>query len=600
MKWITSLVKRLPASQRWLLLLGVFLVFFFLAAVPPFQKADEDQHFFRTISVARGTFVCPVVDGKLEPSIPQSYAQLPEQAYLSLLAFNNQAKFSWRGFLTNTTHYSEKFKTDTSRSCVLPFLPYVPTAAVLALPVFLNTNAVFVFYLGRLVQSVVGILLWLWAIHSIPKKYRFIPIFMLLIPMVAHQLSSYSKDMLHLSLGMMAFAYWVKLLETKLKSNKSIALFKKEFLYLLLSLIGIILTRPQYLPLLFVALAIVPFSSKNKQLVRWLLAMFVTSFGATLVLLWSSIRFFHLYSVDGSLLRSSISAMQGIDPAFQIKYLVQYPLKMFVVAYQTLHDNGWFYFTSMVGNLGWLDNQIYFILIGGVAGGFVALTYKVAQLKKKFAFWQLFLLTTALTITIGSIFFSFYLYGSSVASPTVQGVQGRYVLVVMPFVILLVSQLYRIKKQFFIGIFSLLLVGGVGLSTFSRYYNFKDHYYQQAAKILDFSTVAPTVSHFKLETIAGRKLRGLILYRKAEVLSDSTYTISIKDESCQTLLTTQVVAFSEWKNNKVTVLMPPITMSDSVICLEVAVFGKQQQSPQDVLGFRREDELPIVDLLYLY
>ena len=94
-------------ENLFVILAGIFgLVTIFL--IPPFQNApDEPTHFFRTWSMANGTFVSQDIDGKYGIKIPQEVALFPERSGFNAFDKNREIFRLNKDFfkeLTNFTH----------------------------------------------------------------------------------------------------------------------------------------------------------------------------------------------------------------------------------------------------------------------------------------------------------------------------------------------------------------------------------------------------------------------------------------------------------------------------------------------------------------
>jgi uncharacterized membrane protein len=642
--WLPKLLSELSAAQRWLLGVGVVLLGMFLLVVPPFQKPDEQTHFFRAIGVAQGNLVCGRDQaGVFQNYIPAYLAQLPDDAYVSHLAFNDEVKFSWKVFLANTSQASEEF-TNTPKACTLPFAMYLPMAVVLAVPVWLQADPVIIFYLGRMAQAVVALGLWLLAVKITPKKLRVIPLLMLVIPMVPHQLSSYSKDALHLSAGIVAVAAWLRLV-SPVKSVQWRPTQKRiwTLVVLMMAVAVVVLSRPQYIAWLLVPLTVLPahvhgkVAKKIKASWKWLLVVglgILVIVGGVVVSLRSEI-----YSTNAHTVGVITPSLSGIFPLVQFKYVLANLDQAAVVANTTIEEYGLFYLVSMVGQLGWLDNKMYWFVVGGVLGGVVAVTAKLWKEVPQLRWWQQLGLVLVVLGTLAGVFGSFYLYGSPVASPVVEAVQGRYFLLMIPLVIVLITQVrWWPQRGLMIGL-SVLLVGSVLAATLNRYYSFDDYYYLATVPQVGLKSLSSEgVWQARLQLEVGKKLRGVslvpVVASGSAVGGESSlvgigdngiagnkpvvlpYQLLVKDGNCAEVKRAVVIDHRRWygggqagsmansggvsglgaRSSKVEVLFPAELVVDSSWCIEVAPYQGLGSGSLDL----ELQSLPTAEVLYVH
>jgi uncharacterized membrane protein len=599
MRWLPKLWLELSLPQKWLLSAGLGLVALFLVVVPPFQKPDEQIHFFRAVGVARGNLVCSKNQQKVfQNYIPAYLAKLPDDAYVSHLAFNDEVKFSWKVFLTNAHHPSAQSgvassMVNTPKACSLPFLMYLPIAAVLMVPVWLQADPVLIFFLGRLTQTAVAVGLWLAAVWLTPKKLRLLPLFLLIIPMVPHQLTSYSKDALHLSAGVVAVATWLRLVEERASKVK-------HHLWLLFSLVAaigvVVLSRPQYGFWLLLPFAVLPapihgqLAKKIKQLWPWVVVAVIGLVG-TLGAIGFSLRS-EMYSSKAQTVGVIAESTTGIYPEVQLQYLITYPAKIATIANETIEQYGIFYLVSMIGQLGWLDNTMYWFVIGGIVGGLVAIGVKVRPTMPILKWWQQTILGAVIVGTLAGIFSSMYLYGTPVASPVVEAVQGRYFLLLLPLIVILAAQ-FRWQRQAWLVLAVLVgLLLSVVVATLIRYYAFEDYYYVHSVPQTVLKTLAQDGVHqARLELEVGKKIRGVVVAQASSTASAelrtpvvAPYLLLLKDGNCRQVRREVVIDHRRWlaPTGQVEVLFPAQLVLDSQVCIELVPYGVKPSSQQQL------------------
>src|SRR5260221_1670638 len=229
----------LTSSLFWLcLVLGIVFVFI----IPPFQKPDETTHFYKAISLASGNLIChKQPNGVFQNLIPKYLADFPVNMFAMHIASSAQNVFPRSLYWTTISETSlDRSLVNEPTSCSLPFFLYLLIGSVLFFPVHWGVNPLVIFYLGRLTHLCVSFLLFYLAIRLAPKHTKLLPLLILSLPIVLLQLSSFSKDALHLSAGVLAFCYLLRFAYEKKKIK-----LKEVVAFLFCTTIAV-LARPQY------------------------------------------------------------------------------------------------------------------------------------------------------------------------------------------------------------------------------------------------------------------------------------------------------------------------------------------------------------------
>ncbi len=446
--WETAAFTKVLAIYAFIL--GILFTFW----IPPFTKPDETSHFFRTISITQGEFICSTKDGVLLLDIPDYLTKYPVTVAKNIDSTNRP--------LIRPTTTAKTVLQQQRVACTLPFLSYISTGIVLAPFVWLHASPEFIFYFGRLLNFFTAFALLFYAFSLTPKKLRLIPASVFLLPMTWHQASSFNKEHLHIGFGLLAICLLLSFL-----SKKSVITYKQIGLFIL-SLFMTIIARPQYAPLILLAYMIPrekihrDFSFferftfwKSKKSIA------VPSVGRLLVIaaviaaIGLSLRL-NFYSVSAEKLGEK-PQYELADADKQLEYLISHPDAWVTLPYYTFLHRGDFLFDSMVGSLGsydiFFDWYVYTILII-----FFGLTVYWSRLfVPEMKYWQLGILTfTILSCSIG-ILLAMYLYATTVANYLITGLQGRYFIVLLPLVLWWVAEL-RARLNRWFDILLLLLV----------------------------------------------------------------------------------------------------------------------------------------------
>jgi uncharacterized membrane protein len=137
------------------------------------------------------------------------------------------------------------------------------------------------------------------------------------------------------------------------------------------------------------------------------------------------------------------SAPEGfnINASQQISYVLDHPWNFIAVSYKTMQVEGDLLLRELVGVFGWIDydfNYVMYYLFTLLAG---IVFFQVAQREVVFLkSGQVAAIFAAIVLTTGALFFSLYAVWSPVGADAISGLQGRYFLGLLPFLIVGVSQ----------------------------------------------------------------------------------------------------------------------------------------------------------------
>lgn len=164
-----------------------------------------------------------------------------------------------------------------------------------------------------------------------------------------------------------------------------------------------------------------------------------------------------------------------VNPMLQAQWMLHNPFSFFIAIINTLTVNN--YFTeSMIGVLGWFNYtyqpivySIYFLIFG------YAIRELLSYKEKILPYYASLLLSFICIATFILPFLAMYLFWTPVGYSMVLGVQGRYFLLIFPFVLLLIHQLYvsigKRKMEVFLMWVIIFFISSQSLMTvYLRYY----------------------------------------------------------------------------------------------------------------------------------
>ncbi len=257
------------------------LIFTFL--VPPFQKPDEDAHFYRSVALSRGQFYC-WVNNKNEKvvSIPRKFYELPQLFHTEEMKFNSDRKFTLNMSDLNkiqSMDSSEMLEVKVPTCNVSYFIGYIPNTIgfLLAAPF---DNLLVKFYFGRVAGFLFFILAFWYSLKIIPKPFHLILYLYGALPMVLHQVTSYSYDVVLLSMVPLVFSFLVKAYAEKTTSIRN-------FWFYHLSIFLLLLAKPISVPLVLLHLLfpVSKISRNKKKLYKLNIIFFVLDIAMNLLFL---------------------------------------------------------------------------------------------------------------------------------------------------------------------------------------------------------------------------------------------------------------------------------------------------------------------------
>lgn len=564
-----KIVPRNLALERALLVYSLMLGLLLTFLVPPFQKADEILHFYKTVSVSRGNLLCTKNEnGVFQNQMPQYLYDFPDQVFARHIAFNPQVPFPphlYASLLQQAVN--TQAMVNESGSCSLPFPLYITTAVGIAPLVFLKANPLIIFYWGRLLSFALAFAVAVYAVYRTPQKLRLLPLFVLSLPMTLHQMGSYSKDALHIAFFLLFFALLLHFLDKKRSvSSKELALF-------FFSLGVTILARPQYAPLAL--LTFLPIRQKFQKLSR---SLRVYSF-FFLVILASSIAWLlskEVYSADASSL-GSILTPSFINPNLQLQYLREFPQMWLSIIDKTLQQQFTFLFEGSIGIFGWLDYNLAWFLYPAYLALATLVAYRLRHEVTALPLNKLFVLGASSIGSILALFLAMYLYASPVAASQVSGLQGRYFIILWPLFLWLLALLYKKFSTRGIALLLSLFILSITYSVWQRYYVFSDYFYAEpAADFLTTNTGGLKVITPLRESVPSQTNIPVAAIRFLPATTDNMVVepqrLQLRSADCSKLLSETIIDASTLQAGELRTVEVPPAQTDATACVSLAPY----------------------------
>ena len=402
---------------------GVLWMFVF----PPLQVPDENVHFLRAYSIAKGQFIPKKVGSGNFAELPVSLEEFEKDSDLQEVASHSENKVN---FLDLKKIYKIKINKEKTKSfelggaAVINPISYIPQSIGIKVGESLNIPLYLLYYLGRIFNFFSWILLVYSAIKISPPKLKNMFFIFSLLPVSLQQAISYSTDALINGFSFLFIAVVFKLyLDDKEKINIK---------YLILLFLGVFFPTSikvvYFLFVIFILLLFKKFDKKRNCLITFFVIFFLT---LAFNIFWSKL---------------SPENPSG-DISLQLDYLKHNPIKYLKTLYITSKISTQFYIESYIGILGWLDTRIPYLLMYSYIILVIVNIYSDNILSKN-DLKAKFMIFIYLILSYIGILTALYIVWSEVGQEYVMGVQGRYFVPVVPLLYILLSKRrIFVKKQ---------------------------------------------------------------------------------------------------------------------------------------------------------
>lgn len=383
----------------------------FLLFTPPGQGPDDLEHFYRAYQVSNGDWLSTRRNNLVGGPLPKD-----------LLVVAQMVPRGRKGRQQKPTDVLEKIHADRSRAqseqtmfvhvpnMALNFpILYLPQASGIAIGKVFSASPVALTYLARFANLLAWVVIVFLAIKTIPMA-KWLMLMVALTPMSLYLATSMSADTLTYGLCFLFVAVVMNLAY----GHTSVGM--KSSLLLLTLCVLVTLSKVVYIaliPLLF----LIPrarFKSNGHYL-----SFIVSCFGltTTMAFLWSRVVLF-LY------LPASLG--ETPDPEAQIGFILSDPFRYLLIFTSTIDSKLENITQQLIGVLGWLDTPLplWFYLMSYTAIGLVSLFDQTSAIRLRFC--AKFIILAVITVGIFLIFTGLYIKWTSVGSPVVMGIQGRY------------------------------------------------------------------------------------------------------------------------------------------------------------------------------
>ena len=412
----------LKEEKAFLLIVPMFCIIMSLV-IPLGRGHDEPVQFYREYGIINGE----ILAGN-KTLIPTVFRNTFEKIYSD----NRLVNKPYLGILEcdeNIDYNATEYKWIATTSIYNP-IQYIGTLPGLLLAKLITKAPIIFMYLGRLSNIIISMILLYNAIKMMPFGKKIL-LLASIIPIAIEGFSTLSSDGFTIAICYFFIAYILNL-----AFNKEIKILSKKH-KIFIGVVSCIVAccKIVYFPLVLLILVIPKekYGGLKEKVKEDILVIFLT---LLINITWLTFGFSILNS------RSGESGMQMVIEA------LKNPIKFGQMILYTINNNMDKYLLSAFGNqLEWGEEifGVPFVI------GFIALTMFITltdeSIKNKLSNKQKIVLGIVIIMIIGLIFCSLYVQWTQTESPEIQGIQGRYLIPIMPILLLLLGDI-RVKSEY--------------------------------------------------------------------------------------------------------------------------------------------------------
>lgn len=401
-------------NLHWLyVILALPLVTISALVVPPFRVPDEQAHFFKAANIAGGRLLESGVDGVANGKVDAGLIEF--ETIMNQHCPGPVTADEWQQ-ASGIKWAKEGHDWDVSGTSRYSPVLYLAPSAGLAIGRVMNLSVLTSFALGRTFNGLAAVAIICAAI-AMSRRGKLFFFALGLLPMAFFMMGSFNQEA-----GIIAISLLCAALITRTLNPSSNDFF-------LLAGCVVVLAGAR-LPLLALGLLLwLPTWRTNKR-IGLKVQFATTAICGLLVYGWCALTL---------RMQGPVRVGPSAAPSIQMIFLREHPLDALAVFWRTVasFDGDWF--QMFVGRLGWLDiplpNAAY------VAAGVMILAAAIVCSLEGGSDWRIRSLTAATFCSaLVLLVFSFFLAWTPVGSPTVQGIQGRYLFGFVPLLAMIFPQ----------------------------------------------------------------------------------------------------------------------------------------------------------------
>lgn len=499
--------------------LGLIFAFF----IPPFQKPDENRHYYQSYAFSQGNFTCKTDNnGQVYLPVPASVYTLPNKLKVNEIAHTPAIKFFRSQFNWFLLPKDDPIIQVTDW-CSWSFFGYLPSAFGLMLG-NLSGSLLVSFYLARFLNFIVFFVALGYGLRLTPKQDRCWLYLYSLLPMTLHQATAISYDAVHLSMVPLVFGY----LTQYIHATRFTSPVRVPYGFIL-SLLIFVIAKPAFIPFLLL-LFLIPRQKVSHLIISFILCVII-------VLPFLRPQYYR-------------DTHPGVNTQLQLSVIMRDPAYYLNTLSRSIQLDVKNNLEGLIGTLGWLDYGFpyhAYVIVFIIFGYLMAHNSKsIPPLPNRF----FVLLSFVLFTTLIAIYSSLYLIWSLVGDSRIVGVQGRYFLPFVPFLGVLLHELIsraQTSKRFALILFTLFsfwLTYQVVSTIYIRYYDYSHYGVNDLAFSLSFSPISAEPRRLP---IPAKRAKGIgFAYQIAEESKSWTaYRYLVKSTDCTQILRVGYLHFAD-------------------------------------------------------
>ncbi len=419
---IASKLRLVAPEKIFAVLISVFGILFLLIT-PPFQVADEYEHFYRAYHVSEGHWMAEKSNKIFGGFLPQSLSTV-SQKVSSGVAFYPENKQKIEDIFT-----AIRIPLEPDKRIFISYLtvakyspvPYFPQAVGIAIARFMGASPLALMYFGRFFNLLFFSLAGYFAIKTTPVfKWGFL--LLLLTPISLFTAASVSGDALTSGISFLLTAIFLSCaLDERVNCDRTRAII----IFVLASLLSLAKPPYQLLILLFFTIPIKKVVNRKTYF-----AMF-----ALLALCCAVLSLGVIHAIKDLKDISYSTAMTS--PTNQLAFLSHNPGQFAIAFFNGWITDGLNIIHQLIGQLGWLDTRLPRVLIDSYLGLLVIVALFGGKREISISRIQRLVIFLTAAIHIVLISFLLYLHWAPLGASIIRGWQGRYLIPFSPLLFLL-------------------------------------------------------------------------------------------------------------------------------------------------------------------
>lgn len=410
---------------RWLITIYAIIGSLYVFLIPPFQPPDENSHFLRLISISRGNIYPESINGQYGHMLPESLNNfIAKHLIINGKTDEKYGYADWYADSHAQIPVEEKLVFSGFSASGFSPIYYLPQFVGLSVGRLLyftaeNYNWQSKLYFARLGALLFTVLTGFLVLYLAPSM-QFTLLSILFMPMSLAMSSAISAD----PILNCASIIWLACI-LRLKSGKGITPIVALAVYFSVFIISHV--KVVYAPLL---------------LLIWLVKPSLLKSDFSLLIKGILLSSFIGLSLSFIVFPQHTPVELALSTKAQGEFLFNHPVAALLIPFKTLFEYKQFYFISLFANFGSLDTNLPFSIVVLMAFSFfvIAILERLNSFEKILSINDLLILAAVVFLVIIGIFDATYMIWTShtkgVGVPFVDGVQGRYFIPLLPYLML--------------------------------------------------------------------------------------------------------------------------------------------------------------------